>query len=72
MFPLDHVVGNGCILAGDQFCGAIAKHLAAAKRDIILDNGSLTFVLDNDQIPGMNHARLIGACGHEQEMDGSL
>ena len=66
---LDHVMRNRRVRAGKQFGRAVAEDRSAANRDVVFDDRGLALLLENQQIPRMNHARSVGCRGHKQQMN---
>ena len=70
MLALNHVMRNGCILAGDEFGSGIAECDSLADRNVILDNRGLRFILDDDQISRMRHQRFIAGSRNKEKING--
>src|SRR5579863_2480790 len=66
---LDHVMRDRGVLARDQFRRSVAEHRAAAQGNIVLNDSDLALLLENQQVPRMNHAWRVGRSRHKQQMD---
>src|SRR5262249_52097548 len=66
VLTFDHVVRNRGVLSRHQFCRTVAKDCAAAQGHVLLDDGRLALLLENQQVSGMYHAWFISRSRYEQ------